>query len=162
MKTTIFCLLGGLLMPFLLQAQIDQASIGSLGGEISNSKVSLIQSIGDVAGSQIGVDPELIQGFVQFFNCDDCGKGSGDNIEDAYLHPQVQLFPNPTNGEFRFEGPDQLLHRYTIHNAQGQQLAGAILNSKTVNHSELAAGMYLLRTYARDGKLSAVMKLIKH
>ncbi|MEM7373804.1 MAG: T9SS type A sorting domain-containing protein [Bacteroidota bacterium] len=161
MKAIAYCLLGGLLMPFLLQAQIDQFAISNLGGELSNVELSLIHNMGDVVGTHMGRDPELIQGFVQFFNCDNCGKQLVDGLEGAYLNPELRLYPNPTDGHFRLEGPVSQLFRYEIWNVQGQIMHRDRLAPGVIDQSMLPTGLYLIRTYGQDGQLSGIFKLHK-
>lgn len=148
-------------LPLVLSAQITQSAIGNMGGEIRNDEISLIHAIGDVAGNSIGQDPELTQGFVQLFACDDCGKETV-GIEDTYLNPQIQLYPNPTQGQFRLEGPAKLLHRYELWTLQGQLLVAQHIQDKTIDQTELSAGIYLIRTYGQDNRLTAILKLYKY
>ncbi|MEM7372053.1 MAG: T9SS type A sorting domain-containing protein [Bacteroidota bacterium] len=161
MKQFLFFLLPVLLLSMTLQAQITQSAISNLGGELSSVELSLIHNMGDVVGTHMGSDPELIQGFVQFFNCDNCGKQLVDGLEDAYLHPEVRLYPNPTDGHFQLEGPASHLFRYEIWNVQAQIMQKDQLPQGVIDQSNLPAGVYLIHTYGQDGRLTAILKLFK-
>lgn len=84
------------------------------------------------------------------------------SITETYLDPQIQLFPNPTHGQFRLEGPTKALDRYEIWTLQGQFLAEHPIEDKIIDQTELAAGIYMIRTYGHDNRLTAILKLYKY
>lgn len=141
-----------------LSAQIEQYAIGSLGGQIANNDYELIHSIGDVAGTSIGSDPQLVQGFPQCFACDDC---LPLDIEELYANPLIKVYPNPTTGLLQLAGESRLMYRYELYGVNGQRLRTDNLSLSHIDISDLNSGIYLLRVYGRDGTLSFLGKVAK-
>lgn len=149
-------------IPALVWAQIEQATLGNVGGELRNAELSLIHAVGDIGGRVAQGEWEVTQGFVQFFNCDNCNHDPDVGVDKAFTHPQVTLFPNPSDGQLELRGPRNLLQRYELFNMQGKRLIQSELSGNTLDHRHLPTGLYLIRTYGVDAQLTGVFYWLKH
>ena len=158
MKQLIFILALAGVQPLWAQfSDIDEFVIGSVGGQITNNTYSLVQSIGDIAGTDIsGSSYQLTQGFPQGYLL-----GPPTGLQELYANPQLAVFPNPTGGTLHLEGELRFIQRYELFAPNGQLVSAAELSAQEIDLSALPVGMYLLRVYGQANGLSCIGKVAK-
>jgi len=75
-----------------------------------------------------------------------------DNISDA-----IKLYPNPVKNSLNVKLPqaDGLRISYTISNVSGQTITKGVLDTESIDVSQLAQGMYFLQLKTNDGRKGA-------
>jgi len=75
-----------------------------------------------------------------------------NNISDA-----IKLYPNPVKNNLNVKLPqaDGLQISYTISNVSGQTITKGVLDTESIDVSQLAQGMYFLQLKTNDGRKGA-------
>lgn len=145
-------------------AQMETSLIGSLGGEISGAQVSLIQSIGDLAGSSIQGNSglSLTQGFAQCFVCSK-EEPDTDSTQTSIdlLFNSIQVYPNPVQDILFLKGERSMLKRVEIISSTGQLILNSRLEHSGLSLAHLPPALYLLRIYGVNDELTYIGKLMK-
>ena len=114
--------------------------------------------MGDFAGSHIGTDLTLTQGFAQCLKDNVCW---ATGVEELYENPSIDFYPNPTTGLLIFEGAYQDIHRYELYNSTAQKLEAKKIDQNQISLEHLSPGIYYLRVFGRNEKLSLITKVMK-
>ncbi|TRW26539.1 T9SS type A sorting domain-containing protein [Flavobacterium zepuense] len=85
------------------------------------------------------------------------------SIGQAALNGEAKVYPNPSNGLFTVKVPSGYSPNYTVYNLLGQEVTKGLLtnNLDTVNLSNAAAGVYLLKVIDAATGSETSFKLIK-
>ena len=67
--------------------------------------------------------------------------------------PSIGLYPNPVNDVFKLNSPRRI-EKIEVYNVLGQQQDLKFQNSNTVNASSLSTGIYILKVYQENNKIS--------
>jgi hypothetical protein len=97
---------------------------------------------------------EIMRGVLEIERYELVNGGAEAGIEDLSLNaPQVELFPNPSNGsaQLRFEQPGE--YHVKLYNETGQQVKSLQINDQTqeVFFNDLSAGFYLVQITSKEG-----------
>lgn len=162
MQNFIYCMICILGLTATAQAQFDQYSIGSLGGELVaiDSSISLVQSIGELGGAKAEISL-FTPGFPQCWG-EDCGTCSPTSSSQQLIDNNISIFPNPTSGFLSIQMGETSTQQYQILNTTGKLVQnGACSNDTILDLNPLPSGMYFIVFTDWQHRILFASKIIK-